>query len=223
MVHAKRTWSSWRPVLARLAHVEILSPFNKALSSLVRSYRCTGSLASTSHQSRCMARDQLLTSAIVPEFVKAHPFRHLRPHESGMHNADHDASVLQIQTQQLARHVQGSLASVVAVVATALALMAQGDAARLGRDKHDLGALCKQAGVEQLVNDEDGGDGAGGVHCVLFIPVGAFILREVFCREASRSDDLADDVSVITNRERVRDRDLPRRQEASGLEADRLL
>jgi hypothetical protein len=57
-----------------------------------------------------------------------------------MHNTDNDAVLFQVQTQQLADHVQRRFRRVVRVVAAALFGVAQRDGPGFGGDEDDFGA-----------------------------------------------------------------------------------
>lgn len=68
-----------------------------------------------------------------------------------MNNADDDTVLFQVQTQQLAHHVQRRLACVVAVVSAAFLLMAQGDAAGFAGYQDYFGALGEVPRGEEAV------------------------------------------------------------------------
>lgn len=106
------------------------------------------------------------TSAGVPVLVEADALCHARAHEAGMHDADGDAAVGEVEAEQLADHVEGGLAGVVAVGAAALLCVAQGDAAALAADEDDAraGAGGDDARLDQRLHDEDGPDGRRLVH-----------------------------------------------------------
>lgn len=63
----------------------------------------------------------------------------------------------------------------VRVIAAAFLLVPECDAAGLGGHENDLGVLLQEAGVNETVDNEDGSDGASGVHALLVFPVGAFL------------------------------------------------
>lgn len=111
----------------------------------------------------------ILTTTSIPKLVESHVLRHLGPHEAGMHQADGYALVLEVEAEQLADHVESCFAGVVPVVAAALALVAQRDAATFAGDQDDLAALGEEVGVGESGDDEGRGDGGGGVHLNLSV------------------------------------------------------
>lgn len=88
-----------------------------------------------------------------------------------------------------ANHVEGCFGCVMSIVATSLAFMSKGDAARLARNQDDFRPRLEQTRVDELVDDEDRRYGAGRIHGHLFLPVGALV-EEVFRREAASGNDL---------------------------------
>jgi len=129
----------WRPILARLAHIQVLRPLRQALSRLIGRH--------------CSAR--------LPVFVEAHTPRHVGAHEARVHDAHDDAAVVQVQGEQLADHVQRGLGGVVAVVAAALLGVAQRDRAGFRGDEDDLRTGADEVGARERVDYGWRGYGGG--------------------------------------------------------------
>lgn len=116
-----------------------------------------------------------------------------------MHKPNHDAPLLQVQTKQLGHHVQRRLARMMGIVAAPFLFVPQTDAACLGGHEDDFGAPLEEARVDEPVDDEDGGDGAGGVHALLFGPAWAGVFAEVFGGEVASGNDLGKKELKIVN------------------------
>lgn len=138
-----------------------------------------------------------LTSTFIPELVKPYAFCHFSSHKAWVHDADNDALVLKIQAKQLANHVESCLAGVMSVVATPFLWMSQSDTARLGRYKHHFGTLAQETFVDELVDDKDGGNGAGRIHPLLFLPFWTFVPGKVFCSKVTGCDNLSLFLSIV--------------------------
>ena len=162
------TWTAGRPIFPGFAHIEVLNPLHEALGRNIRGHG----------------------AALVPMGVKADTLGELGAHEARMDDTDDDVAVAEVDGEQLAGHVEGGLAGVVAVEAAALVRVAQRDAAGLAGHEDHARPRLQQARVRQPVHHEYRRHCRRRVHLDLLVPVRPLLRREVLQHEVPGADDL---------------------------------